>query len=139
MGRHPSCFELVPTVRGSGEVEPDVRALHGVRERSGGDDVDAEPSQRRNAREGDSSGGFGDGATLGASNGLTDRVVVHVVEEDDVCAGGERLVELLERVDLALDPRGVGGPRAGAAYRGADAAARGDVVVFDEDSGPEVV
>ena len=28
---------------------------------------------------------------------------VHVVEEDDVGAGGERLVELLERVDLALD------------------------------------
>ena len=56
---------------------------------------------------------------------------VHVVEQHDGRAAGERLVQLLERVDLDLEGVQVRGAGAYELDRGGDAAGRRDVVVLD--------
>ena len=72
-------------------------------------------------------------------DGLADRGRRHVVQEHDVRSGIERLVELIERVDLALDLGGVRGGGARTFDRGPHPSARGDMVVLDENGGAEVV
>ena len=72
-------------------------------------------------------------------HGLAQRLDVEVVEQDDVGAGPERLLELVERVDLDLDAAGVRRSLARRLDGCRDAAGRHDVVVLDEHGGAEIV
>ena len=72
------------------------------------------------------------GAAARARDRLANLVGGHVVDEDRLDAGGERLVDLRERLGFDLD-RHPGPMRARARDRGGDAAGEADVVVLDQD------
>ena len=81
---------------------------------------------------GDPAGGLGDGAAVDHRDRAAQGLGVHVVEQHRIDAGVERLVELVERVDLELDLDQVAGMRRARSSAGAHAAGQRDVVVLDQ-------
>lgn len=110
-----------------------------MRERADADHVDPERRELRDARERDASGSLEQRATLVDGDGALHHGVVEVVEQHDVGAGRERLLELLERIDFTLDPGGVGRVLAAPADRLRHPSCRRHVVVFDQHGGAQVV
>lgn len=109
-----------------------------------GDEVDAGGGDGGEVVEGDAAAGFGGcAAGVGAVDGFGQGIRGEVVEEDGACAGLEGFAEFVEGGDFDFDSGGgPGGAEGGADGVGEGAAAGadgGDVVVFDEDGGAEVV
>ena len=57
----------------------------------------------------------------------------HIVEEDRIRSGGQRLFQFGHVLHLDLDLQGMGNPFANPLYGRADPAGRGDMVVLDQD------
>ncbi len=75
---------------------------------------------------------LGHGAPADAAHRLAQGVVIHVVQQHYIDAGGQRLVELRQRVDLEFDLDHVADRRAGARQGLSHAAGEGHVVVLDQ-------
>ncbi len=74
-----------------------------MRERADGDLVDAGLGDRADGVEGDAAGGLEPGAPADERDRLAQLGEGHVVEEDRVDTGLERLADLVERLALDLD------------------------------------
>jgi hypothetical protein len=110
-----------------------------VRQGSHRDRVDTRTRELRHALDRDPARRLDERTPPHAPHGLLDHARRQVVEQHDVRAGDQRLFQLFEGLDLALDLRGVRSGRPRALDCGAHAATRRDVVVLDEHRGAEVV
>ena len=108
-------------------------------ERAAGHEVDTQVGDGLHVVRVDVAGALGLRAPVDERDGRRHGVVVHVVEHDDVGPGGDRLLDLRERLALHLDfahERGVG---ARCLDGFAHAARGGDVVVLQQHPVGEVV
>ena len=103
------------------------------------DGVDPRLGERGDVLELDPSGYFDERAASGDAHGLLEALWVEVVEHHDVRAGIECFAQRLERLHLHFDLRRVGSARLGPLDGNGDAAGGRDVVVLDEDCGPETI
>ena len=84
-----------------------------MRERADANHIDAERAENGHPLERDAARGLDDRLAVHQANGLTNFVVVEVVEHDDVCPRSESLFELRTTLDFALDAARVRGELAG--------------------------
>src|SRR5512140_1126993 len=98
-----------------------------------GDKIDPRLGDGADAVEGHVPGGLERHAAPDEGDRLVHRLVRHVVEHDQIGAGGQGLADLEEagRLDLDADPRADPGP--GAADGFADAPDEAQVIVLDQD------
>ena len=108
-------------------------------ERAAGHEVDAQVGDGLHVVRVDVAGAFGLRASVDERDGRRHGVVVHVVEHDDVGSGGNRLLDLRERLALHLDLAYEGGVGARRLDSLAHAARGGDVVVLQQHPVGEVV
>ncbi len=86
------------------DIQPDVEILHRVRERAGGQIIDAGFRDRRGALERDTAGGFDDEAAGDHGDGLAHRFEIEIVDQHHIGKPDiEHLLQLVERVDFDLD------------------------------------
>src|ERR1700687_5612229 len=100
----------------STDVEGDVEGRGAVREPADREQIDAGGGDGGGGGGPDAAGGLGEGAATGAAHRLGEDVERHVVEQHDVHAQGQGLVELRQRVHLDLDLDQVAGTAAGALH-----------------------
>ncbi len=97
------------------------------------DDIDAGGGDGGDVLLRDAAGGLGEGASADLLDGGAKLLDGHVVQQDDIGAGGQGLVHLARVADFHFDPHRVGSKGAGAAHGSSDPSGGGDVVLLDED------
>src|SRR5664280_151323 len=131
----PMCVCVLPTSTTSSisalhvEAEVDPRRAGG--EGAYGNHVHAGLGQLAHALEAHAAGDLDERAAGDAGDGFADSGGVHIVQQHDAGAGGQGLVELVERVDLYLEGVHVGGAGAHQVDGGAHAAGRRHVIILD--------
>ena len=114
-------------------VEGDIRRLYGVGERPHGDQIHPRLGHLPDPFQGHVSRRLAGDPPPDPADRRGHLRKAHVVEQDRIRAGGQRLIQLGQILHLDLDLQGVGNPLADPPDGRADPAGRRDVVVLDQD------